>query len=317
MNNNTTNLYNQFNSASNKGIIWNLLLENNSFSNIPDNKYNVIKETFDKKVGIMAEQIDESNDRLINLNKKIISDMVIYLSDIKQKYNSNSVPELYNANDLSQQRQKRLNDELTSKKNEFENLTKVNIPETPDFSDKLDTPIGSEMEKMIAEQIALREQQLSNVLNRQDTEEAKKWIDNNNDSIIKLKIGDDINVDLDKNNISNSISPKKQVSFLDDLVSDTISNNNNNNIQQSVDPNNFMALLKKKGPSAAGPSAAGPSAAGPSAAGPSAAGPSAEDTIRPMIGNNNSISNDDNNGIQQMLREILDKQNQILTLLQK
>jgi len=307
MNNNTTNLYNQFNSASNKGIIWNLLLENNSFSNIPDNKYNVIKETFDKKVGIMAEQIDESNDRLINLNKKIISDMVIYLSDIKQKYNSNSVPELYNANDLSQQRQKRLNDELTSKKNEFENLTKVNIPETPDFSDKLDTPIGSEMEKMIAEQIALREQQLSNVLNRQDTEEAKKWIDNNNDSIIKLKIGDDINVDLDKNNISNSISPKKQVSFLDDLVSDTISNNNNNNIQQSVDPNNFMALLKKKGPSAAGPSAAGPSAAGPSA----------EDTIRPMIGNNNSISNDDNNGIQQMLREILDKQNQILTLLQK
>jgi len=308
MNNNTTNLYNQFNSASNKGIIWNLLLENNSFSNIPDNKYNVIKETFDKKVGIMAEQIDESNDRLINLNKKIISDMVIYLSDIKQKYNSNSVPELYNANDLSQQRQKRLNDELTSKKNEFENLTKVNIPETPDFSDKLDTPIGSEMEKMIAEQIALREQQLSNVLNRQDTEEAKKWIDNNNDSIIKLKIGDDINVDLDKNNISNSISPKKQVSFLDDLVSDTISNNNNNNnIQQSVDPNNFMALLKKKGPSAAGPSAAGPSAAGPSA----------EDAIRPMIGNNNSISNDDNNGIQQMLREILDKQNQILTLLQK
>ena len=296
MNNNTTNLYNQFNSASNKGIIWNLLLENNSFSNIPDNKYNVIKETFDKKVGIMAEQIDESNDRLINLNKKIISDMVIYLSDIKQKYNSNSVPELYNANDLSQQRQKRLNDELTSKKNEFENLTKVNIPETPDFSDKLDTPIGSEMEKMIAEQIALREQQLSNVLNRQDTEEAKKWIDNNNDSIIKLKIGDDINVDLDRNNISNSISPKKQVSFLDDLVSDTISNNNNN-IQQSVDPDNFMALLKKKGPSAAGPSA--------------------EDAIRPIIGNNNSISNDDNNGIQQMLREILDKQNQILTLLQK
>ena len=301
MNNNTTNLYNQFNSASNKGIIWNLLLENNSFSNIPDNKYNVIKETFDKKVGIMAEQIDESNDRLINLNKKIISDMVIYLSDIKQKYNSNSVPELYNANDLSQQRQKRLNDELTSKKNEFENLTKVNIPETPDFSDKLDSPIGSEMEKMIAEQIALREQQLSNVLNRQDTEEAKKWIDNNNDSIIKLKIGDDINVDLDRNNISNSISPKKQVSFLDDLVSDTISNNNNN-IQQSVDPDNFMALLKKKGPSAAGPSAAGPSA---------------EDTIRPMLVNNNSISNDDNNSIQQMLREILDKQNQILTLLQK
>lgn len=300
MNNNTTNLYNQFNSASNKGIIWNLLLENNSFSNIPDNKYNVIKETFDKKVGIMAEQIDESTDRLINLNKKIISDMVIYLSDKKQKYNSNSVPELYNATDLSEQRQKRLNDELSAKKNEFENLTKVNIPETPDFSDKLDSPIGSEMEKMIAEQIALREQQLSNVLNRQDTEEAKKWIDNNNDSIIKLKIGDDINVDLDRNNISNSISPKKQVSFLDDLVSDTVSNNNN--IQQSVDPDNFMALLKKKGPSAAGPSAAGPSA---------------EDTIRPMLVNNNSISNDDNNSIQQMLREILDKQNQILTLLQK
>ena len=290
MNNNITNLYNQFNSMSNKGMIWNLLSNNNAFSNIPDNKYNLIKETFDKKVSIMAEQINETNDRLINLNKKIISDMVVYLNDIKQKNNSNSVPELYSANDLSQQRRKRLNDELIAKQNEFENLTKVNIPETPDFSDKLDTPIGSEMDKMIAEQVALREQQLNNVLNRQDPEEAKKWIDNNNDDVVKLKIGEDINVDLNSSNSSNSASPKKQVSFSDNLVSQINSNNNNNNnTQQSIDSDNFMALLKKKSPSATDPSAM----------------------------NNNNISNDDNNDIKQILREILDKQNQILTFLQK
>lgn len=300
MNNNTTNLYNQFNSISNKGMIWNLLSNNNAFSNIPDNKYNLIKETFDKKISIMAEQIDESNDQLLNLNKKIISDMVVYLSDIKQKNNSNSVPELYSANDLSKQRQKRLNDELIAKQNEFENLTKVNIPETPDFSDKLDTPIGSEMDKMIAEQIALREQQLNNLLNRQDIEEAKKWIDNNNnnDDVVKLKIGEDINVDLNSSNSSNSTSPKKQVSFSDNLVSHITSNNNNNNnnTQQSIDSDNFMALLKKKSPSTADPSTADP---------------------RATAINNNNISNDDNNDIKQILREILDKQNQILTFLQK
>jgi hypothetical protein len=303
MNNNTTNLYNQFNSMSNKGIIWKLLSDNNAFSNIPDNKYNLIKETFDKKISIMAEQIDETNDRLINLNKKIISDMVLYLNDIKQKSNSNNVsnnvPELYSANDLSQQKQKKLEDDFNIKKNEFENLTKVNIPETPDFSDKLDTPIGSEMDKMIAEQIALREQQLNNLLNRQDIENAKKWIDNNNnnnnndnndnnDNIIKLKIGEDINLDLNSTSNSNNTSPKKQVSFADDIYKNT---------QQSVDPDNFMALLKKKGPSIADP-------------------------IKPILlnnnnNNNNSVSNDDNNDIKQMLREILNKQNQILTLLQK
>lgn len=310
MNNNTTNLYNQFNSMSNKGIIWKLLSDNNAFSNIPDNKYNLIKETFDKKVSIMAEQINETNDRLINLNKKIISDMVVYLNDIKQKSSSNNVsnnvPELYSANDLSQQKQKKLQDDFNIKKNEFENLTKVNIPETPDFSDKLDTPIGSEMDKMIAEQIALREQQLNNLLNRQDIENAKKWIDNNkdnndnndnngnNDNIIKLKIGEDINLDLNSNSNSNNTSPKKQVSFADDIYKNT---------QQTVDPDNFMALLKKKGPSIADP-------------------------IKPILlnnnisnnnisNNNNSVSNDDNNDIKRILREILDKQNQILTLLQK
>jgi hypothetical protein len=234
----------------------------------------------------MAEQIDESNDRLINLNKKIISDMIVYLNDVKQKTISNSVPELYNANDLSQQKQKRLQDEFNIKKNEFEKLTQVNIPETPDFSDKLDTPIGSEMDKMIAEQIALREQQLNSVLNRQNPEEAKKWIGNdnyNNDNIVKLKIGENINVDLNSN--SNSTSPKKQVSFADDIYQNT---------QQFVDPDNFMALLKKKSPSVTG-------------------------SIKPILINNGSISNDDNddnNDIKQILREILDKQNQILTLLQ-
>ena len=297
----TANLYNQLTSNSNKGMVWKLLCDNRSFEGIPSDKSNLIKEIFDKKINLLAEQINESTDNLINLNKKVISDMITTVNKykpIKQPLStsistsSQSVPEIYNASALSEQRQQKFQYELNKKQTEFENLTQVKIPEKPDFSDNLDTPIGSEMDSMVAKQIAMREEQLNGVLNRQNTEEAKKWLElsntndstSDNDTNIKLKIGDDINVDLDSSiSGSNGNSPKKQVSFSDHSLTEP---------QQIVDPDNFMELLKKKPASSV----------------------TETNRITDTINGNN---NRNNNDIIMILREILDKQNQILTFLQK
>ena len=298
----TANLYNQLTSNSNKGMVWKLLCDNRSFEGIPSDKSNLIKEIFDKKINLLAEQINESSDSLINLNKKIISEMITTgnkYKTVKQPLStsistsSQSVPEIYNASALSEQRQQKFQDELSKKQSDFESLTQVKIPEKPDFSDNLDTPIGSEMDSMIAKQIAMREEQLNGVFNRQNTEEAKKWLElsntndsnSGNDANIKLKIGDDINLDLNSSiSSSNGNSPKKQVSFSDHSLTEP---------QQIVDPDNFMTLLKKK-----------------------AASPVKEThRVTDIINNNNT--NNNKNDITAILREILDKQNQILTLLQK
>ena len=297
----TANLYNQLTSNSNKGMVWKLLCDNRSFEGIPSDKSNLIKEIFDKKINLLAEQINESTDNLIILNKKVISDMITTVNKykpIKQPLStsistsSQSVPEIYNASALSEQRQQKFQYELNKKQTEFENLTQVKIPEKPDFSDNLDTPIGSEMDSMVAKQIAMREEQLNGVLNRQNTEEAKKWLElsntndstSDNDTNIKLKIGDDINLDLNSSiSSSNGNSPKKQVSFSDHSLTEP---------QQIVYPDNFMELLKKKPASSV----------------------TETNRITDTINGNN---NRNNNDIIMILREILDKQNQILTFLQK
>jgi len=297
-------LYSQFTSNSNKGMVWKILCDNRTFEGIPNAKSNLIKEIFDKKISLLAEQINESSDRLVDLNKRVIGEMMVTGNNYKQQQEQSpsaslsSVPELYNASALSEQRQRKFQDELNKKQNDFDSLTQVKIPETPNFSDDLDKPIGSEMDSILAKQIAMREEQLNSVLNRQNTDEAKKWLElpndittqettmnnNNNNSIVKLKIGDRINVDLNNNNNSQ----KKQVTFTDTL-------NEKQNTQPSVDADNFMALLKKK--------TTLPTSTG--------------NTGTSNTGTSTSTSNTSNNDIIPMLREILNKQNQLLTLLQK
>jgi len=287
-----TNLYSQFTANSNKGMVWKILCDNRTFEGIPPTKSNLIKEIFDKKISLLAEQINESSDRLVDLNKKVIGEMIVTGNNYKQQQQTpspSSVPEIYNASALAEQRQQKFQDELSKKQNDFDSLSQVKIPEKPNFSDTLDMPIGSEMDKLLAEQIAMREEQLNSVLNRQNTEEAKKWLELpnnittqetmmnrniNNNSIVKLKIGDSIKVDLNNNN-----SQKKQVTFSDALTEQQPR-------QPSVDPEHFMALLKKK------------------------------TTTLPTVTPSNTTPFNNNNDITTMLREILANQKQLLALLQ-
>ena len=178
-------------------------------------------------------------DNLANLDKRIIEEMMYDLNNFAKE-------EIYNAAEIAERKQKAFQEELKNKQKEFDRLNKTPVPDKIDFSDNLDSPMGSEMDKILAEQVALREKQLNMVLKTQDKEAANKWIQNPVDlkENIKLKIGEDIKE-----------PPKaKKVVFAETIEND-----------------NFMALLKKKEP---------------------------EDTVA-------------------ILREILDKQNQILGLLKQ
>lgn len=269
----TNYLYNQFISNENKALIWSLLTENNSFTNIPENKSSTIKNAFDNNITIIARNIS-STDNLISLNKLIIGKT---LTELKV-YKTGEMNTIYNASELLQQRQKVFEDELNNKKYEFNQFNNISTPDKIDFSDILDSPIeGNDMAKIIEEQIRVREKQLTHVLDNQNKEDAKKWIQPGNEDKreeVKLKIGENINLYVDDNLIVNK--PRKKVNFQDETILP----------DEKGDSNNFMALLKR----------------------------------------NNSVKNENSSNallqepqgdMYKMLKEILDKQNQILDLLKK
>jgi hypothetical protein len=248
-------LYNKFTSNQNKGMVWKLLCDDGIFNNIPDNKSRLVNDSFDKKFETIAKQITPS-DNLVNLDKRIIAEMINDIGNYKKQMIEMS----YNAAEIAEKRQKVFESELINKQKEFDALNSTPLPAKIDFSDNLDAPMGSEMDKILAEQIALREKQLNMVLKTQDKEAASKWIQNPGDlkntndlkETIKLKIGENIDM--------KEPAKVKKVVFAETIEND-----------------NFMALLKKK---------------------------------EPVI----DFKNNDNTTLD-ILREILDKQNQILELL--
>jgi len=238
-------LLNQFTANENKGLIWKLMCDKGIFTDIPNNKSLAVKDAFDITVDTISKQI-ASQDTLIELNKRVISEM------INQKSNYVDPPRTemslnYSAAEISQTRQKKFDDELTHKKQEFDKFNNVQVPEKIDFSDNLDTPFGSEIDKILADQIALRENQLNMVLETQDKDAANEWIQNpnitTNDSdekkISKLKIGEPIHIEL-------SETKPKKVNFVD-IIPETQSQSQSQSHHLTNNENNdFLSLLKTK-----------------------------------------------------------------------
>ena len=208
-------IYTKFTSNQNKSVVWKLLGENGIFNSIPDSKAGIIKHEFDRKFEAIANQLTPA-DTLINLDKQvmreIIKDLAKYIEVAQPMYKAEP---MYNAAELAQIKQKKFESEFNNKKKEFDVYTPPAPPKI-DFSDNLDSPLGSEMDKILADQIALREKQLNMVLSSQDKEAATKWLQNPGDekNPIKLKIGENID------------KPKKVLFALDE-------------------EDNFLSLLKK------------------------------------------------------------------------
>jgi len=233
-------LYSQFISNQNKGMLWKLLCDNGTFNNIPDNKSAVVKIEFDRKVSMIGETI-LNTDKLVDLNKRTISEMVQNVSKYANEMGANAmgangmganamganaIMPNYSASDISQQRQKVFENELKQKQNEFDKINNKPIPNKIDFSDKPDTPLGSEIDKILSEQIAIREKQLNMVLETQDKTAASKWLQNGKENM-QLTIGE--NIKLEEHEL---ITSPKKVKFVEPLKDD------------------FLSLLKKTVPQA-------------------------------------------------------------------
>lgn len=181
-----------FNSNDNKGLLWGLMYEGGVFTNIPQNQISKVKDMFEEKIN----HWDNKPGTVLERNKEAMMEMVKELEILRTKPTLTSISErkydvpgaIQNAvtsNEIQSQRREVFNSNLKERQNDFNNMMSVKKPEKPDFSDDMpdNPPVGNnEMDKLLADMIAKRDLQLTNVSSNHDPNAAQEWItkDNNN-----------------------------------------------------------------------------------------------------------------------------------------
>lgn len=223
-----------FNSNDNKALLWGLMYEGGVFTNIPQEHLAKVKDIFERKI----TSLNESEGTVLEKNKKAMMDMVKELEILRTKPTLTNVKERnydtpVTSNDIQMKRREAFNNNLEKRQSEFNDMMTVKTPDKPDFTDSPDDPpIGSEMDQLLADMIAKRNLQLSNVTANHDASAAQEWItkDNSNPESFSNTIGEStgpptlkIGEALDKGNVVENIridvkdelDNRKRVTFAD------------------------------------------------------------------------------------------------------
>ena len=232
------NTQNKFISQDNKRILWEIMIENNLFNGIPDKYSTNVKGDFENILQQMSGNIPP-NSTILEINKNVIRQMIEEIKKYSSLAHQGQQQQLrqqqqgipITSADAQTRKQAQFQIGLQTKQEEFNRLIQPVKPVTIDFTDKIDDePIGSDMEIRLAQTIAWREEQLSQVLDKQDSSKASEWINNGkkvinsvsnsvSNTIQHIKIGGETK--LDDNNIINV----KKVSFNDVIGTNAIGTN--------------------------------------------------------------------------------------------
>lgn len=174
---------NSFISNENKALLWELLVDSNSFNGLSKDVYEDVKNIFEKEIITLSKiHTDKS---LTEINKILLFEVTRKLNPLRTSGDIITNTKT----DISSQRKSQFSNSLKVKQDDFNNLINSTKPSQIDFSDVAkDEPIGSDIEDIISNTIASREQQINMAIASHNTDAATKWlgIKPNN----KVKIGD-------------------------------------------------------------------------------------------------------------------------------
>uniref|UniRef100_A0A6C0LK18 Uncharacterized protein n=1 Tax=viral metagenome TaxID=1070528 RepID=A0A6C0LK18_9ZZZZ len=171
----------QFKSTSNKGFLWNLMLEADVFGGVQPSKKQSVVEIFESVINDVSIN---NTGNLIEMNKAVITNVNNQLNPLRETINEKSKmqepPKLVTSSEISANRQEQFSDNLSERQREFDSIMVAKKPEEVDFSDKEkeEKPIGSDMDDILAKMMARRQQQIKQVMSEQDTGAAQNWINN-------------------------------------------------------------------------------------------------------------------------------------------
>ena len=214
-----------FLSIENKGLLWNVLYENNAFDGIPKDQVSSIQNLFEKS--LHAANTDGKD--LIILNKDFISGFIHKIDSLKQR---SSV--------VSNNRKEEVNSQFTNRQQELSTLLNPQPPKGIDFADADDMPLDkSKIDSML--QATIRQRELDVELPSTDTNATgqHKWLSGENamidNSMKQIRIGDEIT---DNNTAAKLDIKSKKVAWADeDSLAVTIeSANMQDNFFQKLKP---------------------------------------------------------------------------------
>ena len=163
----------------NKGLLWNFLQENDMFNGIPNDKFSDINKRFESILSNVNTKYN--NTGVLEKNKIAISMSIDMIDKVKKEQNNSKLKVIYKSNDMKNEQSDKLNNAYNEQKTNLDMMINPKKPKDINFTDKpnldIDTPIGDDMDRLIAERMKTREKELDIP---SISEEAKQWVNNNN-----------------------------------------------------------------------------------------------------------------------------------------
>ena len=172
-------------SPQNKELLWDTLQESGAFAGLVQSQFQPVQSAFDRTVSSAARF--SSSMSLNDANKRIIRDFVQVLQQLRQSGQSKPAQQpakpielVYRAEDLQNERASEFDRNLREKQAEMDAFLTLKKPADVNFSDTSkgvldDKPIGDEMSRLIAQELAARERELVQ-LKPEDIKKAQQWL---------------------------------------------------------------------------------------------------------------------------------------------
>lgn len=216
-----------FNTNQNKKILWDLLLENKYFDNLPMEVMKNMPRIFEAQVENILEYNKNKGLQLLNLNQLFIKSMVDEISKYQTRekkkvtFNENAT-EVYTREDIRNKKIQNIETVYEKKKSEFDNAYIKPQPQDIDLSDKPSSDFNENVNRSYDSTLAQREKELEEIRKKfetQNDEKAKNWITPKQTMKEKLKILADSNKDdtNDKNEITTTSLPTNLLDLLQNL----------------------------------------------------------------------------------------------------
>jgi len=176
-------------SVKNKELLWTTLQESGAFAGLTMDQFQPVQSAFDRVV----QQAARSSMSLSDTNKHIIREFMQVLRSANANANTpnnatkkKKIEVVYRADDLKTERANEFERQLREKQAEMDSFLTLKKPADVSFMDAAvdeDKPIGDEMSRLIAQELAARERELVQ-LKPEDIKKAQQWIGTSNSSVI-------------------------------------------------------------------------------------------------------------------------------------
>jgi len=201
-----------FISESNKKLIWNILEQNGTFNRLTQEQKNEVSSRFNNIVNEI--EMTDSKETIMNKNKNLILKITEVSNTLYNSTMNTQPPIPITSQDIAVVRQTQFTDSLKAKQDEFNTFMKKETPDEINFSDKLDKPIGSELDSMLSDAMARREMDLNSFPKPQ---EASKQTTTTNNFVPNLVIGQMVDISNESikiEKIDNHVNHSEQLNLI-------------------------------------------------------------------------------------------------------